>query len=161
MTIVLTDPKYPHNVGAVVRAASCFGISDVLITGNRVELEGRPGYRLPREERMRGRYKVDLRRVDRPIDALGPDVTPVAVELVPGAEEMIWFDHPDSAAYIFGPEDGNLDSSIRRLCHRVVALPMLHCANLSAAVYLTLYDRHSKRVRANLEAPLRLESVGV
>lgn len=161
MTIILTDPKFPHNVGQVVRAASCFGVPDVLITGNRVELEGRPGYRLPREERMRGRYKVDLRRVDRPIDALGPLVTPVAVELVPGAEELIWFDHPDDAAYVFGPEDGTLDASIRRLCHRVVAIPMMHCINLSTAVSLVLYDRHSKRVRAGLEAPLRLESVPV
>lgn len=155
-SIVLADPKYPHNVGQVVRAASCFSVPQVLITGHRVELEGRAGYRLPREERMRGRYKVDLRRVERPIDELGPDVTPVAVELVPGAEDMTWFEHPEHAAYVFGPEDGSLDRAVRRLCHRVVALPMQHCCNLSAAVYLTLYDRHSKRVRAGAESPLLL-----
>jgi tRNA(Leu) C34 or U34 (ribose-2'-O)-methylase TrmL len=156
MTIVLCDPKYPHNVGAVVRAASCFGVPEVLVTGTRVELEGRDGYRLPREERMRGRYRVDIRHSIRPIDDLAPGVTPVAVELVPGAENMLWFEHPDSAAYVFGPEDGTLDRAIRRLCHRVVALPTQHCTNLSAAVYLTLYDRHSKRVHAGAEPPLSL-----
>lgn len=157
MTIILTDPKFPHNVGAVVRAASCFGMTEVLTTGKRVPLEPHPGYRLPREERMRGIYNVELRNVERPIDELAPGVVPVAVELVPGAEELIWFEHPERVAYVFGPEDGSLDSSIRRLCHRVVALPMHHCANLSNAVYVTLYDRHAKRVRAGLEAPLRLK----
>lgn len=156
--IVLADPKYPHNVGQIVRAASCFGVPDVLMTGKRVGLEGHDGYRLPREERMRGRYKVDLRRVVRPFDELPAGITPVAVELVPGAEDMTWFDHPEDAAYVFGPEDGTLDATLRRHCHRVVALPMQHCCNLSAAVYLTLYDRHSKRVRAGLDAPLHLES---
>lgn len=156
--VVLADPKYPHNVGQVVRAASCFGVPEVLVTGHRVELEGRAGYRLPREERMRGRYRVDVRRVARPFDHIGAGVTPVAVELVSGAEDMVWFDHPEDAVYLFGPEDGTLDVALRRHCHRIVALPMQHCANLAAAVYLTLYDRHSKRVRAGLDAPLRLET---
>jgi hypothetical protein len=143
-----------------VRAASCFGVPEVLMTGNRVGLEGHDGYRLPREERMRGRYEVNLRKVTRPIDELGSGVVPVAVELVPGAEDMIWFEHPETAAYVFGPEDGTLDVALRRLCHRVVSLPMQHCCNLAAAVYLTLYDRHSKRVRAGAEHPLSLVGTG-
>jgi tRNA(Leu) C34 or U34 (ribose-2'-O)-methylase TrmL len=154
--VVLNNPRYPHNVGQVVRAASCFAVPNVLMTGTRVGLEGHHGYRLPREERMRGRYRVDLRRVVRPFDHLG-DVVPVAVELVPGAEDMTWFEHPEDAAYVFGPEDGTLDVALRRHCQRFVALPMQHCCNLASTVYLTLYDRHTKRVRAGLDAPLRLE----
>jgi tRNA(Leu) C34 or U34 (ribose-2'-O)-methylase TrmL len=157
--IILNDPKYPQNVGAVVRAASCYGVSDVLMTGNRVGLEGHDGYRLPREERMRGRYKVDLRRSARPFDELPEGMVPVAVELVPGSEDITWFEHPESAAYVFGPEDGTLNVALRRLCHRVVHLPMQHCANLSAVVYMTLFDRHSKRVRAGLEPPFTLDVV--
>lgn len=158
MTIILNDPKYPHNVGQVVRAASCFGIDDILMTGNRVELEGRPGYRLPREERMRGRYNVDLRPSVRPLDELEAGVVPVAVELVPGAEDMIWFEHPERAAYVFGPEDGHLNVGLRAKCHRHVFLPMAHCANLASTVWMVLWDRHSKRVRAGLEQPLGLVS---
>lgn len=161
MTIVLTDPKFAHNVGQVVRAASCFGVDEILMTGHRVELEGRPGYRLPREERMRSRYPVQVRPVTRPIDELAPGVVPVAVELVAGAEDMIWFEHPARAAYVFGPEDGHLDASIRRLCHRHVFLPMASCANLASAVWMTLYDRHAKAVRAGLEPSLRLVPEGV
>jgi tRNA C32,U32 (ribose-2'-O)-methylase TrmJ len=48
--IVLWDPKYPHNVGQAVRAASCFGVEKLYVVGSRVDLEGskRKGYRLPR-----------------------------------------------------------------------------------------------------------------
>jgi len=52
--IGLVNPKFPHNVGKAVRAASCFGIKQIWFSGDRVSL--RPygkKYRLPREERMR------------------------------------------------------------------------------------------------------------
>jgi len=32
-------------------------------------------------------------------------------------------------------------------------IPTRHCANLSAAVYTVLYDRHAKRVHDGLELP--------
>lgn len=156
--VILTDPKYPHNVGQAIRAASCFGVNDVWMTGDRVALEGNgKRYRLPREERMRGVYP-EVVRVDRPFDeaaAAGYRV-PVAVELVRGAENLIWFEHPDNAVYVFGPEDGSLGPAVLARCHRVVSLPMMHCANLASAIYVTLYDRHSKAVRAGREVPLGL-----
>src|SRR6266567_9514872 len=34
--IGLVDPKFPHNVGAAVRAASCYGIRQVWFSGERV-----------------------------------------------------------------------------------------------------------------------------
>src|SRR5437764_14582815 len=54
--IALVDPKFPHNVGAAVRAASCYGVRQVWFSGDRVRLDGARRQRLPREERMRG-YK--------------------------------------------------------------------------------------------------------
>ena len=38
---------------------------------------------------------------------------------------------------------------------------MLRCSNLASAVYMTLYDRHCKRVLAGLEPPLSLRDVTV
>jgi hypothetical protein len=38
-------------------------------------------------------------------------------------------------------------------CHRFLVIPTRHCANLSAAVYTVLYDRHAKRVQDGLELP--------
>ena len=36
--VALIDPKYPHNVGMVVRLASCYGLRQVWFTGDRVVL---------------------------------------------------------------------------------------------------------------------------
>src|SRR5690242_21677265 len=116
--IVLIDPKFPHNVGAAVRAASCYEVGQVWFTGDRVQLVGERRFRLPREERMRGYQEVELRHSDQPFDAFDPTCVPVAVELRRNAESLITFDHPESAVYVFGPEDGSLDRAILGLCHR-------------------------------------------
>ena len=150
-SIALINPKHARNVGAVVRAASCYGADQVWITGDRVALEPHPGYRLPREERMRDYRDVALQRTDRVFDQVDRGVTPVAIELVAGAETLIEFEHPENALYVFGPEDGSLGRSTLGLCHRFVVIPTAHCTNLAAAVYTVLYDRHAKRVRAGLE----------
>lgn len=157
--IGLVDPKFPHNVGAAVRAASCYGIRQVWFTGDRVRLDASRGYRLPREERMRGYKDVTLRRDDRFLDRFAAAV-PVAVELRRNAEPLIDFDHPDNAVYVFGPEDGSLNRAILARCHRFVVIPTRHCTNLAAAVYTVLYDRHAKRVRSGVEPPNKVASLG-
>jgi tRNA(Leu) C34 or U34 (ribose-2'-O)-methylase TrmL len=146
----LVDPKFPHNVGAAVRAASCYGIRQVWFSGDRVRLDASKGYRLPREERMRGYKDVVLHKDDRFFDAF-TDAVPVAVELRRNAESLIEFEHPEKALYVFGPEDGSLDRAVLARCHRFVVIPTRHCTNLASAVYTVLYDRHAKRVRAGLE----------
>lgn len=142
--IGLIKPKYPHNVGAALRAASCFGVKQVWYTGNRVSLDPKKGERLPREERMRGYQKVQLRQFDYFFDEFPSDVVPIAVEIRPNSESLFTFEHPEKALYVFGPEDGSIPSSVCRHCHRFVAIPMAHCANLAASVYMVLYDRMSK-----------------
>jgi tRNA(Leu) C34 or U34 (ribose-2'-O)-methylase TrmL len=144
--VILADPKYPHNLGQVVRAASCFDVHQVWWSGQRVlkALEGLG--RIPREERMRGYADVSILHADRPLEAF-KGVVPVCVELVPGAEDLTAFEHPENAVYVFGPEDGSVDQGTRRNCHRFVRIPTRHCTNLSAAVYLVLYDRYLKHVQ--------------
>jgi tRNA(Leu) C34 or U34 (ribose-2'-O)-methylase TrmL len=161
VAVALVDPKYPHNVGAAVRAASCFGLPQVWFSGTRVDLSGDVSTagkrRLPREERMKGYQKVSLAHCDYFFDAFDSDVVPVAIEVREGAESLPYFEHPDKALYVFGPEDGSLHGVHLRHCHRVVQIPMAHCANLASAVYMTLYDRHAKRVLAGLEQPIGLD----
>lgn len=155
--ICLWTPKYPRNVGMVVRAANVFGASRIHLTGNRVSMkvDGHKGNRLPREERFRGSRTVDINRTERPFDAT-PHLTPVAIEVVSDAELLPWFDHPKNALYVFGPEDGSLPRSVLGQCHRIVRIPGKHCSNLANAVCMTLYDRHLKEVLAG-GAPLDLE----
>lgn len=150
-SVVMIDPKYPHNVGAAVRAASCFGVGQVWFTGDRVDLDPDAGERLPREERMKGYADVDVYQYDYPLHAFPGDVVPVAVEVRPNSENLALFPHPEKAVYVFGPEDGSLPKGIVRHCHRFVIIPTYHCVNLSAAVYLVLYDRALKRFKAGAE----------
>lgn len=139
--ILLTNPKYSANVGAALRAASCFGAQQLWWTGNRVRLDD--GERLPREERLKGYREVELRQFDYPFEHF-KGATPVAIELLPNSECLFDFVHPENAVYVFGPEDGSIDQVSRRFCHRFVSIPTKHCTNLAAAVYLVLYDRAIK-----------------
>jgi tRNA(Leu) C34 or U34 (ribose-2'-O)-methylase TrmL len=146
--IVLHMPKYPHNVGQVVRLASAFGISQVWYSGERIREA--LGGRLPREERMR-RYQ-DVLLVNHPdplakiCDSIA-SVQPVAIELRPGAESLVDFVHPEDGApvYVFGPEDGSLPGAILKRCHRFVVIPSYECLNLATSVAAVLYDRMAKR----------------
>ncbi len=158
--IALVDPKFPHNVGKAVRAASCFGIKQVWFSGNRVSLKPRGKRdRLPREERMKGYKEVELRHFDYFFDHFDRDVVPVAVELRPKAENLILFEHPEKALYVFGPEDSSLSKVHLRHCHRFVVIPTRHCTNLGSAVYLVLYDRLYKRCMAGQEPILPVAEV--
>jgi tRNA(Leu) C34 or U34 (ribose-2'-O)-methylase TrmL len=156
--IVMFDPRDPFNVGAAVRAASCFGVSQVWITGQRCAKAVWEQNRIPREERIKGFADVDIILDDRPLDYF-KNVTPVAVELLPSSENLLIFEHPENAIYLFGPEDGSVPSNIRGLCHRRVFIPTRHCTNLGAAIYLLLYDRLVKRYLSGLETALPIGEV--
>jgi len=143
-SIVLHNPKYPHNVGAAVRAASCFGVKSIIFTGSRVSLNPSKGYRLPREERMKGYKDVMLLNDNYPFNRFNEDVVPVAVEVRENSEPLPIFIHPKKAIYVFGPEDGSISQMMLTHCHRFIVIPSKHCLNLAAAVYLILYDRIAK-----------------
>lgn len=150
--IALVNPKYANNVAAAVRAASCFGFKQVWFSGNRISFEGNgKKERLPREERMRGYKDVDLIQHDYFFDQFPQGVTPVAIELRPNAEPLTTFEHPENPLYVFGPEDGGLQRMHLSFCHRFVVIPTRHCVNLSAAIYIVLYDRYLKRLQAGLD----------
>jgi tRNA(Leu) C34 or U34 (ribose-2'-O)-methylase TrmL len=142
--VLLENPRYPHNVGTAVRMASCFGVPNLWITGERVPLEPSPGYRLPREERMRGYKDVTLEREDDILFNLPKDVVPVCVELGQFHEKLPNFEHPENALYVFGPEDGSLSPRFKDKCHRFVEIPSRHCLNLATAISVVLYDRTMK-----------------
>jgi tRNA C32,U32 (ribose-2'-O)-methylase TrmJ len=143
-SVILINPKYAHNVGAAVRAASNFDAKQVWWTGNRVSLDLEKGERLPREERMKGYRDVEMVQFDYPFDHFPKGITPVAVEIRPNAESLPDFIHPENAVYVFGPEDGSLEKVHVMHCHRFVVIPTKHCANLAAAVNIVLYDRRLK-----------------
>ena len=103
--------------------------------------------RLPREERMKGYQKVEVIHNDQYWKAFDKiDVTPVAIEVRPNSENLVHFEHPENALYIFGPEDGSLPKSVLNWAHSFVTIPTAHCLNLAAAVNVILYDRRLKDI---------------
>lgn len=140
--VVLINPKYAHNVAAAIRACSCFGIKDMVWTGDRVNPEAYS--RLPREERMKGYSEVRWSHCEKPLSMFHETCTPVCVEITENAEPLTYFQHPANAIYVFGPEDGGVPQVYRRLCHKFVFIPAHHCLNLSAALNVVLYDRAIK-----------------
>lgn len=145
-SVILHNPKYPHNVGAAVRACSNFGGKAVLFTGDRVSLEpdNTNGYRLPRELRMKDYQDILLLKDEYPFNRFFKDVIPVAVEKRENAEPLTYFQHPENAVYVFGPEDGSIPQVMLRHCQRFLVIVSKHCLNLGAAVNVVLADRITK-----------------
>lgn len=143
--VALVDPKYPHNVGMVVRLASCYGLRQVWFTGDRVSLSTYRGERLPREERMKGYRDVQMIHVENFLDRFPAGTVPVAVEVRAKSEPLHTFEHPEKALYVFGPEDGSIPAALLPRCHRFVVIPTRHCLNLATAVATVLWDRQYKR----------------
>jgi tRNA(Leu) C34 or U34 (ribose-2'-O)-methylase TrmL len=155
-SVILVNPKYPHNVGAALRACSCFDLKQLWWTGDRVAIDPVKGERLPREERMKGYREVVLCPHDRPLDFFPATAVPVAIEVRPNSECLTVFEHPDEAIYVFGPEDGSIPKAWLGLCHRFVHIPSNHCLNLATAVAVVLAHRRMSRQLAGKEPILPL-----
>ena len=155
-SVVLVNPKYPHNVGAALKACSCFALKQLWWTGGRVTVDPVKGERLPREERMKGYKHVAMCPHERPLDCFPASAVPVAVEVRPNSECLTVFEHPDEAVYVFGPEDGSIPKAWLSLCHRFVHIPSDHCLNLATAVAVVLAHRRMSRQLAGKEPILPL-----
>lgn len=65
----------------------------------------------------------------------------VGVELLDEAVDLPVFKHPLRAAYVLGPERGNLSPALVARCDHVVKIPMKFCVNVGVAGALVIYDR--------------------
>ncbi|MDO6684147.1 MULTISPECIES: RNA methyltransferase [unclassified Agarivorans] len=136
--IGLVNPKSPSNVGSVMRAAGCFGASEVFYTGQRYA--------------RAARFNTDTKNQSLNIPLSGVDdlaeqatgLKIVCIELAEGATALPDFTHPEQALYIFGPEDGSISQELVDKADDVVYIPTRGCLNLAATVNVVLYDRLAK-----------------
>ncbi|GAA6133601.1 RNA methyltransferase [Oceaniserpentilla sp. 4NH20-0058] len=147
VSIGLINPKDAQNVGSVLRAIGCYEADDVYYTGNRY------AYALKHNTDTHNiQSTTDITKVDDLIDVPSKYMTPctkiVCIELVEGATPLPEFEHPESALYIFGPEDGNIGQKIINQADEVVYVPTIGCMNLAATANVVLYDRMAKSHRA-------------
>ncbi len=127
----------PMNLGAVMRTAHAFGASfaftigahhrarDVALSDTSKSESHVPLYQWTTLEEMR----------------LPKGCALVGVELDENAVELPSFRHPLCAAYLLGPEKGDLSQAARDRCAHLVKIPTRFCVNLSVAAALVMYDR--------------------
>lgn len=143
----LWRPKTPENIGGVLRAAYCYDAALVAIAADRSKkaAEGiNHGTNTGKAERHMPVLRVDDLQPCIPFGCI-----PVAVDLVEGACPLHSYQHPVSAFYVFGPEDGTLGDAILKWCAHRVMIPTRMCMNLAATVNVVLYDRQAKALRAS------------
>ena len=133
----LYAPKDKANVGGVLRAAKVFGAKLIAIQAPRVQAHG--------ANTTASHLHIPTVVTDDLMSVRPWQSRLVVVEVDPSAELLDQFEHPESAFYVFGPEDGSVPKSIsERAQHRVV-IRGWHCVNLAVAVNLVLHDRVCKR----------------
>ena len=71
----------------------------------------------------------------------------VGVELTQDAVELPSFHHPNAAAYVFGPERGELSGELIGRCDQVIKIPTKFCVNVGVAGAIVMYDRLISRGR--------------
>lgn len=137
--IGLDNPKTPANVGAVLRACGCYDAALMAVRGQRYERHG--------ADTLKHWRHMPLLQVQDLRDVIPYDCVPVAVDLVPEAESLMDFKHPERAFYVFGAEDGTLGARVLSWCPRRLMVPTRFCMNLAACVNVVLYDRMAKQGR--------------
>ena len=128
----------PMNLGALMRTANAFGASFV--------------FSINAEHHLKQAYLADTSKSADQIpyyqwDAVDDMQLPrgcqmVGIELTDDAVMLPTFRHPPQAAYILGPEKGDLSPDILARCDHVVKIPTKFCINVSLAGALVMYDRH-------------------
>jgi tRNA(Leu) C34 or U34 (ribose-2'-O)-methylase TrmL/GNAT superfamily N-acetyltransferase len=153
ITLALTNPKSPTNVGAVMRAAGCFQASKVLYTGNRFDIAAKF-----QTDTKKVSSRIALEKVDSFFDDVPPEVKVVCVDLVEGAIPLMDFEHPPHAIYVFGPEDSSISQEDISQADAVVYIPTIGCLNLAATVNVLLYDRLAKNTQVDRSNELIIRS---
>lgn len=153
ITLALTNPKSPTNVGAVMRAAGCFQAHKVLYTGNRFDIAAKF-----QTDTKKVSSRIALEKVDNFFDQVPPEAKVVCVDLVEGAIPLMDFDHPPHAIYVFGPEDSSISQEDISKADAVVYIPTIGCLNLAATVNVLLYDRLAKNTQVDRSNELIIRS---
>ena len=146
--VALDGPTDPVNVGHTLRAAMCFDTRMELLANPDPSIKLR---RLSADPGRTWRHTPVL-SVESIFESLPYRCTPIAIELTDDAEDLMDFQHPERACYIFGPENSSLNKQTLEKCDRVLKIPVGLPLNLAATVNVVLYDRMLKMRRPELKA---------
>ncbi len=126
-----------QNLGSLVRSAHAFGASFFFVI--RPELN----VRAVRASDTSGAFDHMPLHIWSSVEEmdLPQGCQLVAVEYTEGAVELPSFRHPLRAAYVLGPEMGDVSPELMAKADHVIKIPMKFCINVGVAGALTMYDR--------------------
>jgi tRNA G18 (ribose-2'-O)-methylase SpoU len=128
----------PRNLGALMRTGHAFGASFVFSINAAKDIKAAHSADTSKSDGQIPFYQwdsIDEMQLPRGCQLVG-------VELTDDAVMLPTFRHPPQAAYILGPEKGNLSPAIMERCAHIVKIPTKFCINVSLAGALVMYDRH-------------------
>jgi tRNA/rRNA methyltransferase len=152
ISIVLYQPKYAGNIGAVARAAKNMGISNIVVVGarnpDREDMQQRSTHLAAdvldkivycdQIAEALGGFNYIVGTTARQGKARGPFLSPRT-----SAESIADISRKNKVALLFGPEDTGLANEQLRYCHLVVTIPTSReftSLNLSHAVMILCYE---------------------
>lgn len=146
-------PKYEVNAGTLIRSANAFRADYAFTIADRYDGQASA---VGHDRHLPVHGYAD---VGAWIDALPYDTTPVCVELTDDATPLHRYRHPERAAYLLGPEDGDIPAELT-FDYDTVRIPTEWCLNVASAGTVVLYDRVAKAdgVQAAAVAPFGSEA---
>lgn len=140
----------PRNVGSLFRSAHAFGASFVFAVAPKVNV--REIYQTDTSDTAKHLPLYQYPSISEM--QMPKDIRMVGVELTDDAIDLPSFRHPERAAYILGPERGNLSDEMIERCDFILKIPTKFCINVGIAGAIVLYDRQLSRGRW-AERPVR------
>jgi tRNA G18 (ribose-2'-O)-methylase SpoU len=127
----------PGNAGNLVRTAHSFGASFFFAIAPVVDFEE------VRSSDTSGAFEhLPFYQYNKPCEVELPKACRlVGVELVDASIPLPSFRHPAQAAYVLGPERGELSPEMQERCDFLVQIPMKFCVNVGVAGAIIMYDR--------------------
>jgi tRNA G18 (ribose-2'-O)-methylase SpoU len=127
----------PQNAGNLMRSAHAFGASFFFAIDPSVDFKG-----LRQSDTSEAAFHMPFYEYPSPAELNLPrGCKLVGIEFLPDAENLPSFRHPTQAAYVFGPEKGNLSPALLARCDDVVKIPTKFCVNVGVAGAIVMYDR--------------------
>ena len=126
----------PMNLGNLIRSAHAFGAHFVFTIGADYRMAG------ARSDTSKAPAHVPLYNWESvEAMALPEGCKLVGVELIEDAAQLPSFHHPMQAAYVLGPERGQLSEALIQRCDKIVKIPTQFCINVATAGAIVMYDR--------------------
>ncbi len=133
----------PMNLGNLLRTAHAFGASffftiapDVAVRDLRLSDTSDAAKHLP----LYTYESLDDLALPRGCSLVGVELSDEAIELPS-------FHHPNAAAYVFGPERGELSAGLAARCEHLIEIPTRFSINVGVAGAIVMYDRLISRGR--------------